>query len=71
MTRKAAGLRREGVAPVLWENRVAVEEALGAATHLLISLPPDAEGCPVLARHRAAVERAHPSLRYLAKQWQN
>ena len=55
---KAAAIRGEGVVPVLWENRVAVEEALGAATHLLVSAPPDAEGCPVLARHRAAVEQA-------------
>jgi nucleoside-diphosphate-sugar epimerase len=51
-------LRAEGVAPVLWENRAAVEEAIGAATHLLISAPPDAAGCPVLARHAEALGRA-------------
>jgi nucleoside-diphosphate-sugar epimerase len=51
-------LRAEGVAPVLWENRAAVEEAMGAATHLLISAPPEAPGCPVLARHAEALGRA-------------
>ncbi len=51
-------LRAEHVAPLLWDNREAVEEAVGAATHLLISAAPDAEGCPVLARFRAAFERA-------------
>jgi nucleoside-diphosphate-sugar epimerase len=55
---KPAAMRREGVAPVLWGNRVAVEEALGAATHLLVSAAPDAEGCPVLIRHRSAIEGA-------------
>lgn len=55
---KAAAMRRDGVAPVLWDNRVAVEEALGAATHLLVSAPPDAAGCPVLNRHRPAIEAA-------------
>lgn len=51
-------LREEGVAPILWENREAVEEAIGAATHLLVSAPPDAAGDPVLLRHEAALARA-------------
>lgn len=51
-------LRAEHVAPLLWDNREAVEEAVAAATHLLISAPPDADGCPVLARFRGALERA-------------
>jgi hypothetical protein len=55
---KGDRLRAEGVAPVLWENRAAVEEAIGAATHLLISAPPGAAGCPVLARHEEALRRA-------------
>jgi nucleoside-diphosphate-sugar epimerase len=55
---KAASLRKEGVAPVLWENRVAVDEAVGAATHVLISLPPEPEGDPVLVRHAEALEAA-------------
>ncbi len=55
---KGQRLRAEAVAPVLWENRAAVEEAIGAATHLLISAPPDAAGCPVVARHGEALRRA-------------
>jgi dTDP-4-dehydrorhamnose reductase len=51
-------LRAEGVAPVLWENREAIEEAIGAATHLLVSAPPDGSGCPVLARHGGAIARS-------------
>jgi nucleoside-diphosphate-sugar epimerase len=54
----AARLRAEGVAPILWENRAAVEEALGAATHVLVSAPPDVAGCPVLARYGAALAAA-------------
>jgi nucleoside-diphosphate-sugar epimerase len=55
---RAAAMRAEGVAPVLWENRVAVDEAIDAATHLLVSLPPEPEGCPALARHREAIGRS-------------
>jgi nucleoside-diphosphate-sugar epimerase len=55
---KADRLREESVAPVLWENRAAVEEAIGAATHLLVSAPPDSAGCPVLGRHAETLERA-------------
>jgi nucleoside-diphosphate-sugar epimerase len=55
---KADALRRDGVAPVLWDDAVAVGEAIDAATHLLVSLAPDAEGCPALGAHREAIKAA-------------
>jgi len=42
---------------VLWDDGEAMRVALAAASHLLVSLPPDAEGDPFLRRWRDALER--------------
>ncbi len=42
----------------------AVIGALGTATHLLATVPPDGQGDPVLARHGAAIAAA-PALRWI------
>ncbi|MCA0846690.1 SDR family oxidoreductase [Salipiger thiooxidans] len=56
---KADALRAEGVAPIAWD-RAAVAEALGRATHLLVSAGPDADGDPSLRLCRDAIAaRAH------------
>ncbi|CAN5703159.1 SDR family oxidoreductase [soil metagenome] len=55
---RLARLRAERVAPVLWDDRAAVEEAIGVASHLLVSAPPDVAGDPLLARHRGALGAA-------------
>ena len=52
---KAAAMRTAGVEPIDWADRAAVDRAIAAADALLVSLPPDADGDPVLARHAAAL----------------
>jgi nucleoside-diphosphate-sugar epimerase len=55
---KAERLRADGIVPLLWD-RMAVEEALGRVSHVLISAGPDAEGDPALRLCGPAVaERA-------------
>ncbi|MBR9890444.1 SDR family oxidoreductase [bacterium] len=44
---KAERFRAEGVVPLLWD-RMAVEEALGRVSHVLISAGPDSDGDPSL-----------------------
>ena len=39
---KADAIIREGISPLLFADRSAVEGALGAATHLLVSVPTSA-----------------------------
>ncbi|MHA7867769.1 MAG: SDR family oxidoreductase [Salipiger thiooxidans] len=51
---KANALLAEGVAPIAWD-RAAVAEALGRATHLLVSAGPDADGDPSLRLCRDAI----------------
>lgn len=57
---KAAEMRASGVEPVDWSDRDAVSAAILRAEHLLVSLPPDAGGDPLLARHRADLLAARP-----------
>ncbi|MCR8548038.1 SDR family oxidoreductase [Salipiger sp. P9] len=58
---KAETLRALGVAPVPWE-REAVTEALGEATHLLVSAAPDGEGDPALRLCGGAIAARAPQL---------
>ncbi|SEK70058.1 Nucleoside-diphosphate-sugar epimerase [Roseovarius azorensis] len=53
---KAAMLAREGVTPVLWPEGD-LTESLENATHILVSVAPEAGGDPVLALHRDAIAR--------------
>lgn len=55
---KAAAMRAAEVEPVDWADAAAVAAAIGAADHLLISMPPGASGDPVLAGHLAALQAA-------------
>ncbi|MGR3591347.1 MAG: SDR family oxidoreductase [Limimaricola soesokkakensis] len=50
----AENLRAEGVEPAIWPG-ADLTEALDAATHLLVSAAPDAEGDPVLREWRDAI----------------
>jgi nucleoside-diphosphate-sugar epimerase len=64
---RAAAMRAAGVAPLDWADVAAVDAAIAAASHILVSLPPDADGDPVLARHRPALAAARPAwLGYLS-----
>lgn len=58
---KAARLRQEGVEPLIWPGE-SLSPALSAATHLLVSIAPDAAGDPVLAAHGAEIAAAAPHL---------
>jgi nucleoside-diphosphate-sugar epimerase len=55
---KAAAMRAAGVEPVDWADAAAVDAAIAGAKHLLVSLPPDADGDRVLARHGDALAAA-------------
>jgi nucleoside-diphosphate-sugar epimerase len=55
---KAAAMRAAGVEPVDWADAAAVDAAIAGAGHLLVSLPPDADGDRVLARHGEALAAA-------------
>lgn len=49
---KSAALREAGYRTVIFNrDRLAPADRLREATHLLVSVPPDADGDPVLARH--------------------
>ncbi|MBA3324515.1 MAG: SDR family oxidoreductase [Rhodobacteraceae bacterium] len=52
---RAAELRTAGVEPVDWTDATAVDEAVARASHVLISLPPEATGDAALSRHGAAL----------------
>ncbi|SDY39304.1 SDR family oxidoreductase [Citreimonas salinaria] len=58
---KAERLRAEGVEPIAWD-RDAIAEAVGRATHILVSAGPDAEGDPSLRIARDAIEARVPEL---------
>ncbi|MDR0810320.1 MAG: SDR family oxidoreductase [Gemmobacter sp.] len=62
-TAKAAHLAAEGVEPLLWPGDLAAK--LAEASHVLLSMAPDAAGDPVLAAHRALFDRPLPGLRWL------
>jgi nucleoside-diphosphate-sugar epimerase len=57
---RAEDMRAVGVEPVDWADAAAVDRAIGAARAILVSLPPDAEGDPVLRRHGEALVAARP-----------
>ena len=57
--RSAAGAGA-GVEAVPWDDDAAVAAAVAAATHVLVSVPPDAGGCPALRRLGAALAAARP-----------
>jgi nucleoside-diphosphate-sugar epimerase len=59
-TEAGAAMRAAGVEPITWADAAAVDAAIAAADHLLVSIPPDAAGDPVLARHGAALAAARP-----------
>ena len=63
--KKAAALREAGFSAVLFDRDRPVDLAvLDGVTHLLVSVPPDARGDPVLDRHGADIA-ALPGLRWL------
>lgn len=59
---RAPSLEKEGVAPVMWTEAGVDPAAIEGADAILVSTPPDANGCPALAAATAAlVARAHPA----------
>jgi nucleoside-diphosphate-sugar epimerase len=59
---KAAPLLATGLCADLFDrNRPVGQKALSGITHLLVSIPPDAEGDPVLARHGDDIAALAPS----------
>ena len=64
-TEQAAALREAGFSAVLFDRHRPVDLAvLDGVTHLLVSVPPDARGDPVLDRHGEDIA-ALPGLRWL------
>jgi nucleoside-diphosphate-sugar epimerase len=61
---KASALEKEGIKPVLFDDRAAVEAALQTATHVLVSTPPGENGDPAIAAYGDALRTA-PELRWL------
>jgi nucleoside-diphosphate-sugar epimerase len=62
---KVALLREAGFSAVLFDReRPIATEALQGITHILVSVPPDASGDPVLARHAGDIA-AMPGLQWL------
>jgi len=60
---KAETMRTDGIAPFLFNGTApgtGIAEALRQATHVLVSVAPDAEGDPVLAHHGAHIAGARP-----------
>jgi uncharacterized protein YbjT (DUF2867 family) len=57
---RAAALMATGVEPVLWDDTAAVEAAIAAASHVLVSVPPGGPEDPVLARHGPALAARAP-----------
>lgn len=58
---KFSSLRDQGVQPLLWGHDD-IGAVLDRATHVLSSVAPDADGDPVLAEYRAAINAAAPHL---------
>ncbi|WP_425088701.1 SDR family oxidoreductase [Stappia sp.] len=59
---KAAQMRERGITPFLFDGTApgdGIAEALANATHVLVSIAPDAQGDPVLTHHGADIA-AHP-----------
>lgn len=61
---KAERLRGEGIETLIWPGDD-LGPALSRATHVLLSIAPDAAGDPVLAGHRDAFATAAPHLRWV------
>ena len=57
---RAAEIAAAEVEPVAWDAAGAVEAAVAAASHVLVSVPPDAVGDPVLRRLGPALAAARP-----------
>jgi nucleoside-diphosphate-sugar epimerase len=68
---RAADLAREGVGAFVFDGSAPLpraDDALRGSTHLLISVPPDANGDPVLRHHRGdivALAHVAPALRWV------
>ncbi|NNF71502.1 MAG: SDR family oxidoreductase [Rhodobacteraceae bacterium] len=61
---KAAKLAETGVTPLVWPGDD-VRPALQSATHILVSVGPDANGDPVLARVRDDIAAVAPNLKWV------
>ncbi len=53
-------MRAAGVTALDWSDGTGIEAAIATASHILISLAPDATGDPALQRHGAALRAARP-----------
>lgn len=64
---KAAALRGAGVEAFIFGDAALADPAvaLGGTTHLLLSVPPGADGDPVLAAHEADIARIAPQLEWM------
>lgn len=64
--KKAEELTKLGVVPVLFnETQKPTAEKLSGTTHLLVSVPPTADGDPVLSAMRRAIEQNSASLEWI------
>lgn len=63
---RADAMRKAGIEPLIWLAQ-SLQPALADATHILVSMAPDASGDPVLQAHRAEIAAAKPQwLGYLS-----
>ncbi len=64
---RAAEMRAAGVEAIDWGDAAAVDAAIADASHVLVSLPPDAAGDAAFARHGPALQSRGPEwLGYLS-----
>ncbi len=62
---RAAAIAAEGVEPIVWDNDAFDADALSNATHILISTPPDKDGCPALNAASDAVAARAGAIRWI------
>lgn len=57
---RADAMRAAGIEPADWADAAAVDDAISAASHVLVSASPGPQGDPVLLRHREALTARRP-----------
>ncbi|MER9233787.1 SDR family NAD(P)-dependent oxidoreductase [Mesorhizobium sp. M0622] len=62
---KFEALREAGITPILFENTVGILDEISAVTHLIISVPPDEAGDPILGTFSEPIEQWMPALEWV------
>jgi nucleoside-diphosphate-sugar epimerase len=68
---KAASMRADGVEALLWKGSEFNPEWLDGVTHILVSTPPDENGCPALIAARVALKKRCDDIKWIGYLWSN